>query len=156
MFLETECGICYRTYNAGLRCPRQLSCKHTFCERCLATLAQSNEIPDPRIQCPLCRTITSLSDATIKDKLPVNEDILERLVKAASLEGLADDDEEFEEPNQDATCPRKEESSPPRTPRGRLMRSIRRLCKKIIGDDRTNCMTDEDLRDLAMMSCYMT
>lgn len=156
MFSETECGICYRTYNAGSRCPRQLSCKHTFCEKCLVMLARSMESPEPQILCPLCRHFTSLSEATIKEKLPVDEDILKRLVTAGCLEGCTDEDEDGEEPNEDPSDQRKEESLPPTTPRGRLVRSIRRLCKKIVGDGRRNCMTNEDLRDLAMMSCYMT
>ncbi|XP_051567382.1 RING finger protein 227-like [Myxocyprinus asiaticus] len=155
MLSETECGICYRTFSVGRRCPRQLSCKHTFCESCLVTLARSAESPEPRIMCPLCRQSTPLSEATIKDNLPVDEDILERLVTAASLEGCTDDEEDTEEPDQEASSPRKEDSPPPRSPGGRLMRSIRRLCKKITGESRRNCMTDEDLRDLAMMSCYI-
>lgn len=141
MFSETECGICYRTYNAGSRCPRQLSCKHTFCERCLVMLARSMESPEPRIQCPLCRDFTSLSDATFKEKLPVDEDIMKRLVTAGCLEACADDDED-EEPNENLSIQRKEESLPPTTPRGRLVKSVRRLCKKILGDgQRSECFT---------------
>ncbi|XP_051945283.1 E3 ubiquitin-protein ligase-like [Xyrauchen texanus] len=154
MLLETECGICYRTFNVGRRCPRQLICKHTFCESCLVTLAQSVEGPEPRLLCPLCRHSTPLSEARIKDNLPVDEDIFERLVSASCLEECTDDDEDTEEPDQDAPSPRKTDSPPPRSPSGRLMRSIRRLCKKLTGESR-NCMTDDDLRDLAMMSCYM-
>ncbi|XP_051982943.1 E3 ubiquitin-protein ligase RNF182-like [Xyrauchen texanus] len=152
---ETECGICYRTFNVVRRCPRQLSCKHTFCESCLVTLARSVESSEPRIMCPLCRHSTPLSEATIKDNLPVDEDILELMVTAGSLEGCTDDDEDTEEPDQEASSPRKEDSPPPRSPSGRLMRSIRRLFKQITGESRRNCMTDEDLRDLAMMSCYI-
>ncbi|KAA0723060.1 hypothetical protein E1301_Tti005178 [Triplophysa tibetana] len=154
MFSLAECGICYRTYNAGSRCPRLLSCKHTFCERCLVTLARSAESNEPGTLCPLCRQFTSLSEATIREKLPVDEDILDRLVKAACFDECAYDDED-EEPNEHPSNQLKEETLPTTAPRGRLVRSVRRLCKKIMGNGQ-NCMTDEDLRDLAMMTCYMT
>nr|UYV50492.1 E3 ubiquitin-protein ligase RNF182-like protein [Gobiocypris rarus] len=158
MVSETECGICYRTYNVSRRCPRQLRCKHAFCESCLLTLAQSAEGPEPRIACPLCRHSTSLSAARVQDNLPVDEDIFELLVTAGSSEECTDDDEDTENPEQDAVSPPKEDLSPPRGSRkGHLMKCIRRLCKKVTGDhvERRNCLTDADLRDLAMMSCLM-
>lgn len=137
MVPEMECGICYQSYNAGRRCPRQLSCKHSFCESCLLTLAQSANIPEPRIACPLCRHSTSLSDARVQDNLPVDEDIFERLVTAGSLEECTDDDEDTEEPKQDASSPPKEDvSPPPRSRKGHLMKCIRRLCKRVNGDVR--------------------
>ncbi|XP_073693607.1 E3 ubiquitin-protein ligase RNF182 [Garra rufa] len=154
MFPETECGICYRTYNLGRRCPRQLCCKHTFCESCLVTLGRSVGSPQPRIMCPLCRHSTPLSEATIQENLPVDEDIFERLVSAGSVEECEDDDEDAEEP-EDAVIPPKEDvSSPPTSRKGHLMKRLSRMCKKFTGGARRNFMTDEDLRDLAMMSCY--
>ncbi|XP_016405176.1 E3 ubiquitin-protein ligase RNF182-like [Sinocyclocheilus rhinocerous] len=156
MFPETECGICYRIYNLSRRCPRQLCCKHTFCESCLVTLWRSAESPEPRIMCPLCRHSTPLSEARIQETLPVDEDIFERLVTAGYAEECADDDEDTEEPKRDTAIPPKEEVSPPqRSRKRRLMKCFNRLCQKFTGDVRRNCMTDEDFRDLAMMSCYM-
>ncbi|XP_059381442.1 E3 ubiquitin-protein ligase RNF182-like [Carassius carassius] len=156
MFPETECGICYRIYNLGRRCPRQLSCKHSFCESCLVTLWRSAESPEPRLMCPLCRHSTSLAEDKIQESLPVDEDIFERLVTAGCAEDYAEDDEDTEEPKQDTVIPPKEDVSPsPRSRKRRLMKCIRRLCQKFTGGERRNCMTDEDLKDLAMMSCYM-
>ncbi|XP_067302209.1 E3 ubiquitin-protein ligase-like [Pseudorasbora parva] len=159
MVPETECGICYRNYNLSRRCPRQLSCKHTFCESCLLTLAQSAESPaEPRLPCPLCRHPTSLSAARVQDNLPVDEDIFELLVTAGSSGECTDDDDDTEKPEQDAVSPPKEDlSPPPRSRKGHLRKWMRRLCKKVTGDHvaRTNCLTDVDLRDLAMMSCLM-
>ncbi len=139
MFTETECGICYRTYNLGRRCPRQLCCKHTFCESCLVTLSRSTESPEPRIMCPLCRHTTPLSEARIQETLPVDEDIFERLVTAGCAEECAEDDEDTEEPKRDAVIPPIEEiSPPPRSRKGPLMKCLSRLCKKVTGDVRTS------------------
>lgn len=136
MFPETECGICYRAYNLGRRCPRQLCCRHTFCESCLVTLRRSVESPEPQIMCPLCRHSTPLSEATIQENLPVDEDIFERLVTAGSTEECSDDDEDTEEP-EDAVIPPKEDVSPPSSSRkGYLMKCLRRLFKKGTGDAR--------------------
>lgn len=162
MVPETECGICYRTYNVSRRCPRHLSCKHSFCESCLLTLARSAETPVTvlRIVCPLCRHSTSLSAERVQDNLPVDEDIFERIVTARGSEECTDDDDDTEEPERDASIPSKEDVSPPppapTSRKGHLMKCIRRMCKRVTGDRvRRNCLTNEDLRDLAMMSCYM-
>jgi len=140
MVPETECGICYRTYNASRRCPRQLSCKHSFCESCLLTLAKSAEstVTVARIVCPLCRHSTSLSAERVQDNLPVDEDIFERIVSACSSEeSTDDDDDDTEEPERDPSSPPKEDVSPPPAPtsrKGHLMKSIRRLCKRVTGN----------------------
>ncbi|KAK7171009.1 hypothetical protein R3I94_001038 [Phoxinus phoxinus] len=166
MVPDTECGICYRTYNVSRRCPRHLSCKHSFCESCLLTLARSAESPVTvtRIACPLCRHSTSLSAERVQDNLPVDEDIFERIATARSSEECTDDDDDeddTEESERDASSPPKEDVSPtpaPTSRKGHLMKSIRRLCKRVTGDrvrTRRNCLTDEDIRDLAKMSCFM-
>ncbi|XP_077083787.1 E3 ubiquitin-protein ligase RNF182 [Siphateles boraxobius] len=162
MVPETECGICYRTYNVSRRCPRHLSCKHSFCESCLLTLARSAEslVTVPRIVCPLCRHSTSLSVERVQDNLPVDEDIFERITARNSEECTDDDDDDdTDEPERDASSPAKEDASPPPAPtsrKGHLMKLIRRMCKRVTGDRvRRNCLTNEDMRDLAMMSCYM-
>ncbi|XP_043101225.1 E3 ubiquitin-protein ligase-like [Puntigrus tetrazona] len=156
MFPETECGICYRTYNLGRRCPRQLGCKHTFCENCLVTLWRSAESPEPRIVCPLCRHSTPMSEARIQETLPVDEDIFERVVSAGCAEECAEDDEDAEEPEGDAAVtPKEDVAPPPRSRKRRLMKCFSRLGPLFTGNVRRNCMTDDDLRDLAMMSCYM-
>lgn len=136
MCSETECGICYRSYNLSRRCPRQLCCKHTFCESCLVTLGRSVESPEPRMMCPLCRHATPLTTARIQENLPIDEDIFDRLVTAGTVEECADDDEDTEKPNRDVVILPKEDVPPPRSRKGHLMKCLSRLCKKVTGDAR--------------------
>lgn len=138
MLSELECGICYRLFDTGRRCPRQLDCKHSFCESCLLTLtACRSEDPQsgPRIICAFCRHTTPLNDEKLRDNLPVDEDILNRLKAEGVLEDSASDGEDDEESRTDTTGQSKEDHLP-RTQRGRLWRSIIRLYKKMKGPSR--------------------
>ena len=45
-----ECSICIEGYNDKEKCPRMLSCGHSFCSRCLERLLRGNTI-----NCPKCR-----------------------------------------------------------------------------------------------------
>ena len=45
-----ECSICYEHYNDQSKCPRLLSCGHSFCSRCLERLLRGSTI-----DCPKCR-----------------------------------------------------------------------------------------------------
>ena len=45
-----DCSICYEHYNDQSKCPRLLSCGHSFCSRCLERLLRGNTI-----NCPKCR-----------------------------------------------------------------------------------------------------
>ena len=45
-----ECSICLEGYNDENKCPRMLSCGHSFCSRCLERLLRGNTI-----DCPKCR-----------------------------------------------------------------------------------------------------
>ena len=45
-----ECSICYEHYNDQSKCPRLLSCGHSFCSRCLERLLRGITI-----DCPKCR-----------------------------------------------------------------------------------------------------
>ena len=45
-----ECSICYEGYNDEKKCPRLLSCGHSFCSSCLERLLHGNSI-----YCPKCR-----------------------------------------------------------------------------------------------------
>ena len=45
-----ECSICLEGYNDKEKCPRMLSCGHSFCSRCLERLLRGNTI-----DCPKCR-----------------------------------------------------------------------------------------------------
>ncbi|KAM4611389.1 RING finger protein 227 [Polymixia lowei] len=163
MFSELECGICFQSYNAGRRCPRELQCKHSFCESCLVSLCRQAS-SDTSIVCPLCRRITTVSgEEKLRAALRVDESVLELMVAAGVLEDSeADDDVKDEcEVNRGETLPESpaeggDSSSGLRG--GRFRRSWKRMWAKITGDTqrgRTHCMTDDDIRDLAMMSCYM-
>ena len=45
-----ECSICFEGYNDQNKCPRMLSCGHSFCSSCLERLLHVNSI-----DCPTCR-----------------------------------------------------------------------------------------------------
>ena len=45
-----ECSICFECYNDQSKCPRMLSCGHSFCSCCLERLLRGNTIG-----CPKCR-----------------------------------------------------------------------------------------------------
>ncbi|XP_076581399.1 RING finger protein 227 [Chaetodon auriga] len=171
MYSELECGICYRTYNAGGRCPRELQCKHSFCESCLLALSRPQGPDEARlgadrsIVCPLCRHTTSISgDGKVRAELRVDECVLERLLAAGVL------DQEEDEPEEDG-CDDGEGAMHPETPAegsdslagsrgGRLRVTWRKVWRTISGKSSRqrggeNCMTGDDIRNLAMMSCYM-
>ncbi|XP_073331179.1 RING finger protein 227 isoform X2 [Pagrus major] len=172
MYSELECGICYRTFNAGRRCPRELQCKHSFCESCLLALSRplgSGE--DASIDCPLCRHTTSISgEGKIRAELRVDECVLERLLAAGVLD-QEDPEEEEEEGDVQDGCDDSEEGQLPESAAeesdssagsrgGRLRRSCRKVWQKISGKSSRprggeNCLTSDDMRNLAMMSCFM-
>uniref|UniRef100_A0A8C9WC63 Si:ch73-335l21.4 n=1 Tax=Scleropages formosus TaxID=113540 RepID=A0A8C9WC63_SCLFO len=124
---ELECSVCYRTYNVGPRCPRELHCRHTFCESCLSTLAARGDGTRRQlsIACPLCRHRTPLpAGGAVRQALRVDEDVLSQMVAAGLLEGTPREDSDSEDGDG--------------------------------GDGKTaHRMTDQDLKDLALMSCYM-
>lgn len=173
MCSELECGICYQIFNTGLRCPRELQCKHSFCESCLVTLSRPSVFKsestrmysgqEKSIVCPLCRHITSISGGKVRRALRVDECILERLVAAGVPEGNLSDTEDTEVDEEEARpdSPAEENVLPESTRGGRFRYSLNRLWGKITGNNQTqrrrgeNCMTDGDLRDLALMSCYI-
>ncbi|KAF5902456.1 E3 ubiquitin-protein ligase, partial [Clarias magur] len=139
MLSEFECGICFRLFDAGRRCPRQLECKHSFCESCLLTLAGCrSEEPqsESRIVCAFCRHSTplSLSEDTLKGILPVDEDILIRLDEEGVLYESASDHEDDEEPRPETASQSKDHL--PRTQRGKLWKSVKSLYKKMKGSNR--------------------
>ncbi|MBN3305293.1 RN223 protein, partial [Amia calva] len=189
MCTELQCGICYRTYNTGHRCPRELSCGHTFCQRCLVTLARTCASPageDERLRgsegeaadivCPLCRCSTSVSASTeVRRCLPVDEAVLERMQAAGLLDGSAGDSEEEDEesegkcdgPSDGSSCvpareeEEEEEEEAAGSRKGKLWRAIKRFWKKCGGGSsnarRSSVIqcNSEDLRDIALMTCYM-
>ncbi|TMS02456.1 RING finger protein 223 [Larimichthys crocea] len=178
MYSELECGICYRTYNAGRRCPRELQCKHSFCESCLLALSrplgteEARQGADRSIMCPLCRQTTSISgERQMRAELRVDECVLERLLAAGVLDHQEDPEEAEDGQVQDGDNEEEREGARPETQAeesdslagsrdGRLRRTWRKVWRKISGKSSRqrggeNCMTSEDIRNLAMMSCYM-
>ncbi|XP_028998588.1 E3 ubiquitin-protein ligase-like [Betta splendens] len=176
MCSELECGVCYLTFNAGRRCPRELHCKHSFCESCLLALARPGGAGEGRsIVCPLCRRTTSISgERRMRAELRVDEGVLQRLLAAGVLEREDGEevDREAEEEDARTRCRCEEEEhaapgeasdeegvAPAAISGGALRRSLRKVWKKISGNGARprgeNCMTDADLRSMAMMACYM-
>ncbi|XP_034531865.1 RING finger protein 227 [Notolabrus celidotus] len=174
MYSEIECGICFRTYNTGWRCPRELDCKHSFCETCLLALSRPADEArleaDRSILCPLCRLTTIIpEERTIKTGLKVDESVLEQLIDAGVLDRDDEDDQWEEERRVPGSCDDHEEGTPPDTPAeegdsspgsrgGRIRRSWTKVWKKISGKNSPrNCrtMTNIDMRDFAMMASYM-
>ncbi|KAM9718000.1 uncharacterized protein ACNS7B_021452 [Menidia menidia] len=173
MCAETECGICYRSYNAGRRCPRELRCRHSFCESCLRAMARPGA--HGRIDCPLCRQPTPLSgEEDLRAQLRVDEVALERLMAEGLLDREEEEEDEEEDPEEEdpedrvqtgeggrdvAETQAEEGDSSPAPGGGRFRRSWRKVWSKISGKSawqgRDACMTNEELRSMAMMSCYM-
>lgn len=138
---DLECGVCYQLFNAGHRSPRELHCKHTFCERCLRALLT----PRGLILCPLCRHPTPVSqESRVTTDLRVDEGAMERLMVAGLLDQSGEDDEAEEgrtalpgETHQGGV----EASSGSRG--GRLRQSWRKVWRRISGK---NCQRGEDGR----------
>lgn len=68
----------------------------------------------------------------MRDQLPVDEDILERVAAEGVLKESASDEETDEDTRTETTSQAKEDQLP-RTQRGRMWRSIKRMYKKIKG-----------------------
>lgn len=142
MCSELECGICYQSYNAARRCPRELRCKHSFCESCLLVLSRA---ADRLIVCPLCRQTTSISgERTVRAELRVDECVLERLLAAGLLQREEEEEEEEEGDREEDGCDDGEEAASLETPAGQsdsssgarggaLRRSWRKVWRKILG-----------------------
>ncbi|KAM9837025.1 uncharacterized protein ACBR49_019416 [Aulostomus maculatus] len=158
---DLECGICYQTYNAGLRCPRELHCKHSFCESCLLAISRPRGPAEDRlgadIVCPLCRHITSTSGEMKGTGLRVAEELLELLLVSGVLEN---DEDQLDEEASSAETDAEGRDSSAVSRGGRLRRCWRTVWRAIsrMGTLQWNeqeCMTKEDMKNLAMMSSYM-
>lgn len=75
---DTECAICFCSYDNIFKTPKLLSCGHTFCLECLArinvTSAELKSLP-----CPVCREITQIPHGQDLPRLGTNQDILQKL-----------------------------------------------------------------------------
>ncbi|XP_072315008.1 RING finger protein 227 [Eucyclogobius newberryi] len=123
---------------------------------------------DRAIVCPLCRHTTSISgEEQIRLELRVDECAMEQLL----VTGLYLETEEEEEPEEAGQAP-EEEGAPAESAsedsdlsggfsRGRLRRTLRKVWTKIsgkntrdTGNDSTD-MSSDDMRNLALIACYM-
>ncbi|XP_068164729.1 E3 ubiquitin-protein ligase-like [Antennarius striatus] len=160
VFSELDCGVCYWGYDPGRRRPLVLGCKHVFCERCLLTLScprgleASRQGPNKCVVCPLCRQATPIpGDGGVGLVLPVDGGVLERLL----ARGPPEEDQGWallsDRPGQ-------EDEAPTGSGGGRLWRSWRKVLKKIRGRSPRQrggdkCIAASDMRNLALMTCYM-
>ncbi|KAM8897448.1 uncharacterized protein AB9W97_008845 [Spinachia spinachia] len=171
MASEHECGVCYRAFNAARRCPRELHCKHSFCESCLRALTRPRGA-QRLIVCPLCRHTTSIrgQGKEVRAELRVDEGVLERMIVSGVLDLEEEEGEEEEGPDgrvqhgcQESRGPRlpenpaEESDFPPGSRGGRLRRGCRSVWRSISGkrSGREDPISSENMRDLALMAIYM-
>ncbi|KAM6910488.1 E3 ubiquitin-protein ligase RNF183 [Xenentodon cancila] len=75
---ETECAICFTSYNNVFKTPKLLACGHTFCLECLARInVTSAELKT--LTCPLCRKLTKLPHGRDLPRLGNNQEIIDKL-----------------------------------------------------------------------------
>ncbi|XP_054477109.1 E3 ubiquitin-protein ligase RNF183 [Anoplopoma fimbria] len=75
---DTECAVCFCTYDNIFRTPKLLACGHTFCLECLARI----NVTAPELKtlcCPVCRELTDLPHGRDLPHLGNNEDIIGKL-----------------------------------------------------------------------------
>ncbi|KAK2831615.1 hypothetical protein Q7C36_016701 [Tachysurus vachellii] len=75
---ETECPICFCSYDNVFKTPKLLACGHTFCLECLARInVLSTEIK--KLSCPVCRELTEIRHGRDLPQLGNNENIFRKL-----------------------------------------------------------------------------
>lgn len=75
---DTECAVCFCTYDNVFKTPKLLVCGHTFCLECLARI----NVTSPELKtlsCPVCRELTELPHGQDLPRLGNNEDIIGKL-----------------------------------------------------------------------------
>ncbi|XP_029306974.1 E3 ubiquitin-protein ligase RNF183 [Cottoperca gobio] len=75
---DTECAVCFCSYDNIFKTPKLLACGHTFCLECLARI----NVISPRLKtlcCPVCRELTELPHGQDLPRLGNNEDIIGKL-----------------------------------------------------------------------------
>lgn len=75
---DTECAVCFCTYDNIFKTPKLLVCGHTFCLECLARInVTSAELKT--LSCPVCRELTELPHGRDLPRLGNNQDIIGKL-----------------------------------------------------------------------------
>lgn len=75
---DTECAVCFCTYDNVFKTPKLLACGHTFCLECLARInVTSAELKT--LSCPICREMTKLPHGQDLPRLGNNLDIIDKL-----------------------------------------------------------------------------
>ncbi|TDH11481.1 hypothetical protein EPR50_G00060820 [Perca flavescens] len=75
---DTECAVCFCTYDNIFKTPKLLACGHTFCLECLARI----NVTSPELKtlcCPVCRELTELPHGQDLPRLGNNEYIISKL-----------------------------------------------------------------------------
>uniref|UniRef100_A0A8D3B9A3 Ring finger protein 183 n=1 Tax=Scophthalmus maximus TaxID=52904 RepID=A0A8D3B9A3_SCOMX len=75
---DTECAICFCSYDNIFKTPKLLVCGHTFCLECLARI----NVISPQLKtlsCPVCRELTEIPHGQDLPRLGNNEDIIGKL-----------------------------------------------------------------------------
>ncbi|KAM9310178.1 E3 ubiquitin-protein ligase RNF183 [Pholidichthys leucotaenia] len=75
---DTECAVCFSSYDNVFKTPKLLACGHTFCLECLARInVTSPELKE--LSCPVCRGVTELRHGRDLPRLGNNQDVIGRL-----------------------------------------------------------------------------
>ncbi|CAK6958919.1 E3 ubiquitin-protein ligase RNF183 [Scomber scombrus] len=75
---DTECAVCFCSYDNIFKTPKLLACGHTFCLECLARI----NVTSPELKtlsCPVCRELTDLPHGQDLPRLGNNQDIIGKL-----------------------------------------------------------------------------
>lgn len=75
---DTECAICFCSYDNVFKSPKLLSCGHTFCLECLARINVTS-VELKSLTCPVCREVTLLPHGRDLPRLDTNQHILHQL-----------------------------------------------------------------------------
>lgn len=75
---ETECPVCFCSYDNVFKTPKLLPCGHTFCLECLARINVSS-VEIKKLSCPVCRELTQIRHGRDLARLGNNEDVFRKL-----------------------------------------------------------------------------
>lgn len=75
---DTECAVCFCSYDNVFKTPKLLACGHTFCLECLARINVTS-VELKTLSCPVCREVTKLPHGQDLPRLGNNLDIIDKL-----------------------------------------------------------------------------